>query len=225
MSPDETRTQWRQALEPTPDCLPVERLMADLTTAEQQHVEGCARCQAERAVAIQFEQNEPGADEADVQAVARELQRRIAAARPAGVSRRPQILSPWLQLAAGVVLTVGLAYLVWDREPTIGDSGGDVYRTNAVSVVGPVGDLVEPPARFEWALVAGAAQYKISVREVDSTVVWSSTTAGTSVATPSAVSQVLVPGKTLIWDITALDANGAVIAQSPEQRFRVNGRL
>jgi hypothetical protein len=211
-------------MDATPDCLAVERLMADLTTTEQAHVDQCARCQAERALALEFEQSLPGADEADVQSVVSELQRRIGATRTAGMSRRPRVLSPWLQLAAGVVFAAGLGYLAWDREPAIGKTDSDVYRSNTVSVKGPVGDLVEPPARFEWTLVAGAARYTISVREVDATPLWSATTADVSVAAPSAVLQVLVPGKTLIWDITALDANGAVVAHSAEQRFRISGR-
>ena len=225
MNPDgpDTPTQWRQAMDATPDCLTIERLMADLTPAEQGHVDQCARCQAERALALEFDRSVPGADEADVESVAVELQRRIAATRPAVVSRRPRFLSPWLQLAAGVVFAAGVGYLVWDREPAIGKTESDVYRSNTVSVTGPIGDLVAPPARFEWTLVPGAARYRIDVREVDSTLVWSATTADVSVATPSAVLQVLVPGKALVWEITALDANGAVVAHSAEQRFRISG--
>jgi hypothetical protein len=225
MSPDleDTRTQWRRAMETTPDCLAVERLMGDLTTAEQEHVDQCARCQAERALAIEFEQSVPGTDDADVQSVVSQLQQRFAATRTPAMSRRPRYLSPWLQLAAGVVLAAGLGYLVWDREPTIGKTDSGVYRSSTISVVGPHGDLVDPPARFEWTLVPGAARYRIDVREVDSTLVWSTTTADVSVATPQAVLQVLVPGKALVWDITALDANGAVVAQSAEQRFRIGG--
>ena len=225
MSPDGQNrpTQWHQAIDATPDCLPIERLMAGLTPAEQGHVDQCARCQAERALALEFEQSVPGPDEADVQSVVRELQQRFAATRTAAMSRRPRYLSPWLQLAAGVVLAAGLGYLVWDREPAIGKTDSAVYRSNTVSVIGPNGDLVEPPARFEWTLVPGAARYRIDVREVDSTLVWSTTTADVSVATPSAVLQVLVPGKALVWDITALDASGAVVAHSAEQRFRISG--
>jgi hypothetical protein len=225
MSPDgqDRLTQWRQSMDAAPDCLTIERLMGDLTPAEQGHVDQCARCQAERALALEFEQSVPGADEADVQSVAAELQRRIAATRTPARSGPSRSLSPWLQLAAGVVFAAGLGYLVWDREPEIGKTDSDVYRSNTVSVVGPIGDLKEPPARFEWALVAGAARYRIDVREVDSTPVWSATTADVSVATPPAVLQMLVPGKALVWDITALDANGAVVAHSAEQRFRISG--
>ena len=225
MSPDgqDKLTQWRQAIDATPDCVAIERLLGDLTPAEEAHVDHCARCQAERALALEFELSVPGADEADVQAVAAELRRRIAATRTTAMSRPSRSLSPWLQLAAGVVFAAGLAYMVWDREPTIGKTDSDVYRSNTVSVVGPVGDLAKPPARFEWTLVSGAARYRIDVREVDSTPVWSATTADVSVAAPPAVLQILVPGKALVWDITALDANGAVVAHSAEQRFRISG--
>jgi hypothetical protein len=31
----------------------------------------------------------------------------------------------------------------------------------------------------------------------------------------------LVPGKTVLWEVTALDGSGTVLAQSGTQRFRV----
>lgn len=222
--PQHPRAQWRGAMEATPDCLTIERLMADLTPEERGHLDHCARCQTERALAIEFEQDRPGADEADVESVMIELRRRLSATRPAGRSRGSWLLSPWLQLAAGVVLAAGLGYVAWDREPALGNPDGETYRSDTVVVVGPMGDFVEPPSRFEWVRQDGATQYRISVREVDGTLVWSTTTAGAFLEIPTAVLGVLVPGKTLVWDIIALDAGGAMVARSSEQRFRIGGR-
>jgi hypothetical protein len=53
--------------------------------------------------------------------------------------------------------------------------GGDeqVMRSSQVTVVSPVGDLVEPARRLEWRSVSGAARYRVSILEADRSELWS----------------------------------------------------
>jgi len=215
-------------LQPTSECVALERLGAELTAAERSHLNGCARCQAELALWQAF--NEPSRDDAERESVkwivARLEERRTAGRAAAAQARARKIALPHfrglLAAAAAVMVAVALGYVAWDREPAVGlPVGEQVYRTASIDIVSPSGDSAGPPKELVWVAVPAAARYAVRVLEVDGLVVWRATSLFPRVDLPGDVIARIVPGKTLIWEVSALDDSERVIAQSGAQRFRV----
>ena len=220
-------------LQPTDECIAIDRFGTTLTDAEKAHVEICTRCEAELALWHEFTDSKPTADEgAAVQWIVAELRRRTAAGRAPAPARaggwlsslRLRVVMGPAAAAAAAMLAVGVfGYLAWDPEPRIGPSalGEPVYRTVTVQVVAPTGDVHEAPAELAWVAVDGAARYEVQVLEIDRTVLWRTTSVSQRVLLPSSLVEQIVPGKTLLWEVTALDGSGTSIATSGPQRFRV----
>jgi hypothetical protein len=221
---------WKSTLGAGPDCLSIERLSAqDWTADEQRHVAECVACQAEMQLWASFRDDAPGEDGAVVQ----EIAARLAAGRrpsPGRVIGRigPLVASPWIwmRMAAAVLIVVGLGYFAIDREPGLRRPGGETstYRSGAVQLVAPLEDVSIAPTEFTWVVVPGAVTYDVVVREVDGTVLWSASTAGSPLPVPADVVGRFVPGKTLSWIVSAKAAQGDVLATSSAQRFRVTVR-
>jgi hypothetical protein len=130
-------------------------------------------------------------------------------------------------VASVLLLVVGGFYLLTTKAPhlpTTVSTGNEVARSLSVKVRRPVGDQVQAPNRLEWLAVAGAAQYRVRLMEVDRREVWSTSTAATAVELPADARVVIVPRKTLLWDVTAYDAPGRPIAESGAQSFRLVSR-
>lgn len=224
---DRAKNALAQALARTPDCVPIERLAATLDESEQTHLSSCARCQAERALCEELTGAADGAqDGAAVQWIAAELRRRRS------TNRAPaRTATPWGWLwsrgfaaaAAMLVVAVASGYFVWDREPALRDPRGvsPVYRSAEVKVVEPSGDVLSAPPTFVWVPIDGAIKYDVAVLEIDRTVLWRGSSMNARVTLPPAVTARFVPGKTVLWEITARDASGKAIAESGTQRFRV----
>jgi len=53
-------------------------------------------------------------------------------------------------------------------------------------------------------------------------VLWRTSSTSTRVVLPRELVAQLVPGKTVLWNVTARSATGAAIASSDTQRFRVS---
>lgn len=219
---------FRSDLQPTSQCVALERLGAELTAAERIHVETCARCQAELALWQAF--NEPSRNQAETEAVewivtrlqhARLASPRSAASPPAQRFARTHFRG-LLGVAAAIMVAVTLGYVVWDREPAVGPSVGEqVYRTASIDIVSPSGDIAGPPKELVWVASPAAVRYDVRVQEVDGIVIWRATSLSARVDLPDDVIVRVVPGKTLIWDVIALDDSGRAVAQSGAQRFRV----
>lgn len=222
---DDARRQWRRALEPGPDCVPLDRIGDELVGAEREHLAACARCQAERAVWDSV--NRAATDPADVEAtqwVAAETRRRVSApAGPSRVAGRAWRVPSWIGIAAGLILLAGAAVLWRDTAPGIGapPAGNTVVRSGAVQLGHPIGDIDVPPRQFSWSAVDGAVRYSVTLLEVDGTELWVGTAEGPAVELPLDVSSKALPAKTLVWEVVALDRNGAVLARSNAGRFRV----
>ena len=216
----------RTELEPSQECIPVDRFGSALTEAEQTHVDTCARCEAELTLWKAFTDSQPAADEgAAVQWIVSELQRRSAPRRP------PVPAAAWLSglrlrsaigLAAAAMLSI-VGYLALDREPRLvaPAPGEAIYRSAGVEVVSPLGDVARAPDELAWQAVDGAVRYDVQVLEVDRTIVWRTASLSSRVPLPGSVIQLIVPGKTILWEVTAIDASGVAIASSGSQRFRV----
>ena len=225
-----SRTSNRDALDrtlqPTPGCIPIERFGEARTSRENEHLTSCARCQTELSLWQEFDSSTPSADEGgSVQWVVAELGRRSTQAprtirdRPWWWLARPRVAAAAATIAVGALIGYG----VWDPEPRVGvrQDTPQVYRTVGVQAVSPVGDVVAAPRSLEWAPLPGAVVYDVQMLEVDHTSLWRGTAASTRIELPSSVIAQLVPGKTLLWEVTARNAAGAVVAESGTQRFRV----
>jgi hypothetical protein len=234
----------RAALAPGEECLSVEQLGqysgGALGAAEQaaaaRHIGRCLSCQAELALLQAVTSTDIRSEEAEIvrDGVARLV--RATESLPAGraepSTRRRLFGLGTLPLAAmAAVLLIGVAtgsfFLLARRAPQLPGSvttGGEVTRSLAVTVRGPVGDRIESPQRLEWVGVDRAVRYRVRLLEVDRHEVWSTSTSAPGVDLPPAVRASITPGRTLLWDVTAYDAAGAVIAESGMQSFRVAPR-
>lgn len=217
--------RWRDALATGPDCLPIERLAAPLDARDQAHVDGCVRCQTERALVLEFEANAPVEGEGVAVAwIANDLKRRRGgSAAPARAPARGMWAVPrWALVAASVLVVVAAGGLLWRPAPTIDrDAPGTVYRSARVEVESPQGDVPAAPAELRWASVASAAAYDVRLFEVDGTELWRVETSAPFVALPPDVAASALPAKTLVWSVIAKDAAGRVVAESGPTRFRV----
>ena len=235
----------RAALAPTGECLAVEQLGryadgalgADEQTAADSHLRGCLTCQAELALLHAVTSSGVRDSEAEVvRAGVRRLEHRaaeiLADRASASAPRRWFRVSPLPSAAVAAVLLLGIAaggyFMVRTRNPPALPSrvttGDEVTRSLAVTVSGPVGDQTGLPQRFEWLAVRGAARYRVRLMEVDRRELWSASTASVAVDLPPAIRPSIVPGRTLLWDVTAYDAAGAAMAESGTQSFKAGPR-
>lgn len=210
------------------------------------HLAGCQRCQTELVMLKEFELAVPRPEEeADVSWITSRLERDFqqitgAHARPSagslpaiGVRRGPwwqEIFRPRavragaLAFATVLVVIAGTLYVRNTREPALtpgAESGPVVLRSEELTVVGPVGDLEQPPTELRWQSAPTAVVYSVQVMEVDRSTLWTAESRQTSVGLPPSVRAKIAPGKTLLWQVAALDAAGKTVAASQIQRFRV----
>ncbi len=230
------RRLLKKALSPTRACAAVERL-AEPDEQVLAHLAGCPRCQSERALLAAFESAAPRPEEqAAVSWISMRLERSLATGEPA--SPRGGVQEPWWRRwftfrnfnAAGLALATAMlavAVSVGLREgghPTLSPPSGTTataFRSGELAALSPAGDLDAPPAELRWEPLASAAGYSVRVMEVDRAVLWSAETREPRAALPPEVLARVVPGKTLLWQVTARDGAGATLAESAVQRFRM----
>jgi hypothetical protein len=232
------------ALRPGPECPSIERLgrYADgaLTPEERRqeesHIATCANCQAELALLHAFASPAVRDDEAEaVQWGVEQLRRRepeiFEGGRLKTASARRWLsfgpVRPVLALAV-VLLAIGGGYYLFNpaapRLPTDIGSSPETTRTLRIAVRSPVGDQAAVPARLEWQPVSGASRYHVQLTEVDRHEIWSSDTMDSAIDLPPDVRPRIVPGKALVWQVTAYDTSNAPIAESNAERFRLVAR-
>ena len=214
----------REALQPTPECLSLEELggMDAVAIAAHPHVASCPRCRTELELMQVFSD---GDNRLEVSSVANGISQRLRARRQPAASwwRRPGMQR--LAMAASVAaVLVSSAVLLQRRAPELpAGLGGEeaVYRSGTVLLSGPAGDVDSVPALLNWNPISGAARYSVRLLEVDQTEIWKGASETTAIELPAAIRQKVLPGKTLLWQVTALDGRGTSIASSPMERFRV----
>ena len=210
------------------------------------HVEECARCESALALMKDFDSARATKDEeASVEWIVNRLrtdlpvQTQAAASEPArsvnGHMRReesflgklfranPFAATAWAGAAAAIVVAGGL-WMQRALQPTIQfgpDGGPTVFRSTSIESLSPSGDLNAFPDSFAWSPVEGAIKYKVEVMEVDQSVVWQKEVRSASISAPDQVRAIAVPGKTLLWRVSAVNEAGAAIAVSPVERFRI----
>jgi putative zinc finger protein len=230
--------QLKVALQPTADCLSIEQLGRyqddALTPAAREiterHVRGCANCQTELALLDAFSTLAVREDEAEVvRDGVKTLERRraeIFGKRSGTVTefrRRFSVaaLRPVFAMAAVLLMIVGGYYLTQNSSRNSSGIDPDATRSSKIIVEAPSGDVQSVPEQLQWKSIDGASSYRIRITEVDRHELWSTDTTTSPVTLPPSVRAQIVPGKTLVWQVTAYGAANKPIAESTPQRFRV----
>jgi hypothetical protein len=234
--PQAERELFRDALKPAKDCLSVESLEGLLGENPPEelvlHVSHCAHCQTELELLRSFHLNEIASG--DVDAV-RAIEQRLHHGSPRIFARAKA--EPWWQQffnaprlgpaalsLATLLVAIGLG-IQWRQNvvPPLNSAiggGHEVFRSSTITVLAPTGDIAEAPSDVRWEAVPNAARYRVRLLEVDRTELWSDDVADTRAAIPPAARARVVPAKTLLWEVSAFDAEGRRVAQSEAVRFR-----
>ncbi|MFO0931221.1 MAG: zf-HC2 domain-containing protein [Planctomycetota bacterium] len=214
--------------EPAPDACPETAALADLVDGTlsdarrrrlEAHVAGCEACRTTVALVAEAAEAMEGPS-AEVPAS------RVA---PAPVLGR----WPWLRLvaAAAVVMAVGAVFAM-RRDPTdpldaafaslrsahagrFGDDrplsaaelreGGATTSRGGIDWMTPGGTTTQDRPTFEWAEVAGAEAYRVTITDAEGVRVVSATAKGPTLD-GSALPQPLRPGADYVWRVTTLGA-------------------
>lgn len=190
------------------------------------HVAACPHCATELALFREFQEPAIRPEEkADVAAIVVRLRQNSPVARTSWWKSVWTVR--WMAPASVALASILVGTMLWMPGRT-GSGGGpqvsgsdDVMRSARVEVVGPAGAVFNAPARLEWIAVKGAVRYQVSLNEVDRTRVWSGTVEGESAMVPPDVLAKIVPRKAFIWQVFALDKDGAIIADSGMTRFQL----
>ena len=203
------------------DCLReagLERMAGGMATAEETaHVAGCAKCKAEVALLASFVAAEATAEEA---AVVRQMEQRLRSA-PAW---RPVEKKSWRWLTArpvwGLALAAVLVMGLWLRNSSgPGPLPEDVVRSGQIEEISVAGDVSAAPEVLRWK--GTAAAYDVRLLDVEGQTLWQAQVTEPVVALPAAARALMTERKTLTWKIVALDAEGATLAVSASETFRV----
>lgn len=196
---------------------------ADRRTLED-HADGCAACAAERELARAFEAAPRADNGAAVAGTVRRLERRPPHGRRGSGSWSTLLRLPAFQLGVAVLAVVTLGLVI--RDTLVPPSLGPVpergsMRSSSLEVVAPSGDLVAMPVEFVWVRVDGASGYRVTVRAVDDTEIWSTESETPAVAVDDALRNLLREAVWYSWTVEASDSSGRRLAWSPDVRFRV----
>jgi len=228
----------------TPECLTPAQLetLADGKKTHP-HLAGCPHCQAELAMLKSFESGTPLLDEgAAVAWISSQLDRQLeniknpSRARARAATQNLETQDSWLARTFGLrgwrwalpaaavaaAVVVGVILLRPPKEPDLqANAGGHttVYRSQEIPVVGPIGEVSQVPRTLQWQAFPGTQLYKVVVMEVDNSPLWSAETKETSVEVPASLRAKILPGKPILWQVTAVDGQGRVLGTSQIQRF------
>jgi hypothetical protein len=236
---DNTNTAkiWQEAAAETKDCLPLETLeqLMDNRSSDakaQAHLAGCAHCQTELAMLKSFEQSTPSADEgAAVAWIAAQLERQqnvpVAQQKVARVPFwramfRVPVMAGAAALAAVLIFGISLYHGNSDGPGKINPGvGSGKFRTGAIHLLSPMGNLTERPEEFRWEPISGANSYTIELRDIAGVVLASAKSNQNVLAATPAMKAQMSSGKPLQWKVTALDGSGNEIANSSGGNFKI----
>jgi hypothetical protein len=238
------RSTLNRTLMASPDCLTLQELekLAGEPSLSHPHLGQCPRCQAELALLKSFESSTPIPDEgAAVAWISARLERQLSQIKNPSLSRPASSSlgmgswfsrmfeggsARWLVPVTALIVIAGASALLLrqSHEPDLRANAGNgpvVYRSQEVEVTSPAGEVAEAPKALQWKPFGGAAEYKISMMEVDEAPLWAGQTHDVVLTIPTAVRSKMLPGKPVLWRVTALDSRGHVLAVSQVQRFSV----
>jgi hypothetical protein len=237
------RSSLNQALKGKDDCLTLQELeqLAEDSSLENSHLVECPRCQTELSLLRSFESNEPLPDEgAAVAWISKRLDQRldeIKRGTPLSAHRAPEREGWFSRIFQGsgirwmvpvsvalVVAVLGIVLMHRSQEPQLRADAGNgpaIYRSQEIQVIGPTGEVAEAPKTLQWKPLPAPSRYKISIMEVDETPLWTGETNDSTFTIPVSTRVKILPGKPVLWRVTALDDQGRVQATSQVQRFYV----
>lgn len=195
------------------------RLGAEEKAKVEQHAGTCAFCRTDLAMLAEFAEARPAASEAaDVERISARL-------RKARAGQQLRSGGAWwhrwgLAMAALVLVVVGVQWQARRNVDLDRFEESGTMRSAVVPELSPRGDIAEVPANFAWSAVPGAVQYEIIVSEADGTELWRWKTKERQVSIPTPVAASFLPLKTIVWEVAALDATGALVARSEAVRVR-----
>jgi len=233
----------RRAYESSDSCPPPEVFLAEEMAAldaetrarVDSHAERCPACAAERDLARTFESSESmtPSESRDVERVVRGLKlgaptrkndsglaRLLRFPALGGLQRSPAFR---VAMAAVLVLVVGFAVQTMrtgapELPGTVVDT---VVRGGQLEVISPVGEIAVEADAFVWQASEAATSYVVTLKAVDDTVLWETTSEQRSVGLPESVRSQLHRAVTYAWKVEAFDAEGARVAGSGWVDFRV----
>jgi hypothetical protein len=228
----------KSALAPTSACLAPEQLEALLDgKTSNSHLADCPRCQAELSMLKSFESATPLHNEgAAVAWISANLERKIENIKSPARGRSAKARGSWTAeifglrgmrwvlpaAALAVVAIAGVLMLRSSHEPELqANNNGQpaIYRSQEVEVVGPMGELRSVPVELRWHAFAGAESYKVVLMEIDKSPLWLYETKEVTAAIPVSLRAKMLPGKPILWQVTALDVQGQILGASQIQRF------
>jgi hypothetical protein len=234
--PDFDRKTLARALGPTKDCPPIERFQVciDGNAVPQDlamHLESCAYCRTELALLQSFHTAPRDAEES---AAISKITDRLPNLRPPVAETvepwwkrifHAHWLSPALVGVAGMLIIAAIG-VQWNhsRAPRLyapNQLEHEVLRSGIIKAVSPSGDVTLAPTQIQWERVAGAAQYRVSLLEIDHTEFWAAASAEAAIDIPAAVRARIVPFKTVLVHVVALDGSGRKLAESEYVRVRI----
>lgn len=122
--------------------------------------------------------------------------------------------------AAVIVFVVfGAIPLLRHQSPQFVLDDSEVLRGQSLSLITPLIDVKTAPAYFEWAKLANASEYKISVYNDE--LLWSTRTSETRIAVPEDVKLKMAAGQSYSWQVKAFSGAGALVAVSSRVRFQI----
>jgi len=213
-------------------------LVARLTA----HAAICPLCEVERDLAQSFlRPKQSELEKADVAFVVAQLGERLPrsipalsqpatnvltfrterkASRPAGASSRGW---KWQRLAAAALLALGLGlgYRAWRPAELPDSSDSGAIRGGQLEARAPAGELESLPERWSWTPHDGAAKYRVRLLAVDDTQLWQGESTRPEIVPGERVATLVRAAVRYRWTVTALDAAGRVLAESPEAWFRL----
>lgn len=151
-------------------------------------------------------------------------------------ARQPGEMSLWNRWAAAALVVIGLGFAFeWAHRnlaPALPDRSeaaiSDVVRSGEVLLESPFGIVtattttgVEQLPPFVWRAVAGAASYRVEVRDVAGDLLWQGSSTATTLAAPPDLLAKLETLVTYRWTVTALDAAASAVAHSVPASFRL----
>jgi hypothetical protein len=221
---------WQAALGPGGDCPPIEQLENLAESGSTPHVDSCAYCQTQLQMLREFQSASPRAGEQEaVRTIAARLRTRSDEILPAPKDSwwaafwRSRWLSPAALALASLLVVIAFRLQPPGGPPVLHppDPSREILRSNAISILAPVGDLQRVPFEISWQPAPSAVKYQARVLEVDGTELWRAETSVNRIELPAALRARIVPAKTLLCQVVAFDAAGRAVADSQTVRFRL----
>jgi hypothetical protein len=223
---------WQQALGRRTDCPPPEELEKYLNQPDDlplnSHVQQCVGCQGELTLLKEFLEVRPRPEEEqDVVQILQELRRRKGegplpdAASPVAPvvslqAWKRRLARPGFGLAAiaaaALLIFVGVRVSTGPR--TLVEPQTEILRSGQLIVEAPVGSLSNWPRELTLQPVPDATIYRIVLYDVGDVPVWSATSEVPQLELPETLRAIVLPGKTLFWQVTAVNQEGKVLADS-----------